>query len=169
MEYNWSTFTKRVNIKSSIEAVYDLCSTPEGFEKWFLRLAEFKNKDGLVLNANDSIAHGQSFRWLWYGWDDSVEEKGEVLEVNGKNLIKFTFGQEGAEEMICTFKIYTEQDETILEILQENIPTDERGKTHYHLGCMTGWSFFMVNMKSVLENGYDLRNKNDQLKNVITA
>ena len=29
--------------------------------------------------------------------------------------------------------------------------------------------FFMVNMKSVLENGYDLWNKNEHLKNVITA
>jgi hypothetical protein len=34
---------------------------------------------------------------------------------------------------------------------------------------MSGWSFFMVNLKSILENGYDLRNKNEELKNVITA
>jgi len=46
---------------------------------------------------------------------------------------------------------------------------DERGKCYYPIGSMTGWSLFMVNMKSVLENGYDLRNRNVDLKNVITA
>jgi uncharacterized protein YndB with AHSA1/START domain len=169
MEYNWSSFTKRVNINSSIADVYAMCSTPAGFEKWFLRLAEFKNKDGIILKPNDGIETGQTYRWLWYGWDDCVQENGNILEINGKDVVKFTFGQEGAPDMVCTFKMYEEENETILEITQDNIPTDEHAKTNYHIGCMTGWSFFMVNMKSILENGYDLRNKNEHLKNVITA
>jgi uncharacterized protein YndB with AHSA1/START domain len=169
MEYNWSSFTKRVNIKSSIADVYAMCSTPTGFEKWFLRVAEFRNKEGRILNENDTIQTEQTFRWLWHGWDDTTEEKGKVLEANGKDIVKFTFGQEGAPDMVCTFKMYEEENETILEIIQDNIPTDERGRTNYHIGCMMGWSFFMVNMKSVLENGYDLRNKNVHLKKVITA
>jgi uncharacterized protein YndB with AHSA1/START domain len=169
MEYNWSSFSKRVNIKSSIADVYAMCSTPAGLEKWFLRLAEFKNKDGEILNSDDTIQAGQTYRWLWHGWGDTAEENGKVLEVNGKDVLKFTFGQVATIDMVCTFKMYEEENETIFEIMQEHIPTDEHGKTHYHVGCMMGWSFFMVNMKSVLENGYDLRNKNEYLKNVITA
>jgi uncharacterized protein YndB with AHSA1/START domain len=169
MEYDWSSFTKRVNINASIADVYSLCATPAGLEKWFLRLAEFTQPNGKLSGANNVIDAGQNFRWLWHGWPDTMEEKGQILEANATDLIKFTFGQEGAEDMVCTFKIYTEQNETIFEIMQENIPTDERGNCYYHIGCMTGWSFFMVNMKSVLENGYDLRNKNADLKNVITA
>jgi len=169
MEYDWTSFTKRVNIKANIADVYSLCATPAGLEKWFLRLAEFTKPNGTILSANDVINTGQNFRWLWYGWPDSMEEKGQILEANGTDGMKFTFGQEGAEDMVCTFKIYTEQNETIFEIMQENIPTDEKGKCYYHIGCITGWTFFMANMKSVLENGYDLRNKNLDLKNVITA
>lgn len=169
MDYNWSSFTKRVNINAAIAEVYAMWTTPAGLEKWFLRLAEFKRGDGNILHANDSIQPGDTYRWRWFGWPDSMEEKGKVLEANGTNMLKFTFGSEAVENMTCTVKIYTEQNETICEMLQENIPTDEKGKCYYHLGCMSGWSFFMVNLKSILENGYDLRNKNEELKNVITA
>ena len=81
----------------------------------------------------------------------------------------FTFGQEGAEAMTCLVKIYREEGETICEIVQDNIPDDEKGKSYYHIGCLTGWSFFLTNMKSILEGGGDLRNKNERLKKMINS
>lgn len=169
MEYNWSEFKKRVNINASVAKIYAMWSTPSGLEKWFLRLAEFQHPDNAILNANDSIQPGDNYRWRWFGWPDSMEEKGKVLAANGVDMIKFTFGNAEVETMTCTVKIYTEQNETICELLQENIPTDKKGKCYFHLGCMTGWTFFMVNLKSILEGGHDLRNRNEKLKNVVTA
>lgn len=169
MEYNWSSFSKRINILTGTSQVYSMWATPAGLEKWFLRLAEFKHTDGKPLLDNESLQSGDSYRWLWFGWPDTMEEKGKVLEANGTDMIKFTFGNEAVKNMTCTVKIYTEQNETICELVQENIPVDEKGKCYYHLGCMSGWTFFMVNLKSILENGYDLRNKNEELKKVITA
>jgi len=168
-EYNWASFKKRVNIKAGIAEVYAMWAKPSGLEKWFLRLAEFKRPDGKTVNTDDSIKSGDTYRWLWFGWPDSMEEKGDLLEANGTDLIKFTFGNREVENMTCTVKIYTEQGETICELTQENIPVDEKGKCNYHLGCMNGWTFFMANLKSILENGYDLRNRNEELKHVITA
>ena len=37
------------------------------------------------------------------------------------------------------------------------IPTGPKARIESHLGCRTGWTFFLVNLKSVAEGGPDLR------------
>jgi hypothetical protein len=57
----------------------------------------------------------------------------------------------------------------IVELVQENIPEDDNGKHNWHLGCKTGWTFYLANLKSLAEGGIDLRNKDENLKNMINA
>jgi len=57
----------------------------------------------------------------------------------------------------------------IVELVQENIPDDDQGRLYYHLVCKTGWTFYLDNLKSLLEGGIDLRNKNANLANVINS
>jgi uncharacterized protein YndB with AHSA1/START domain len=169
MEYDWSSFTRRINIKATVEDVYAMWVRKTGMEKWFLRKCDFTEENSEPILAESAVQEGNLFTWYWHGWGDDVKEKGAILNTNGINTLAFTFGQEGAEGMICRVSIYEELGETICEIIQENIPVDERGRTHYHIGCMTGWSFYLVNMKSILEGGIDLRNKNDQIKRVVNS
>jgi hypothetical protein len=61
------------------------------------------------------------------------------------------------------------EGENIVELLQENIPTDEQGMHSWHLGCKTGSTFYLANLKSVLEGGIDLRNKSEKLQRVINS
>lgn len=96
-------------------------------------------------------------------------EFGEIVEVNGTDLIKFTFGGASAANMTVSVTIKNEEGEKIVELTQENIPEDEDGKTKYHLGCMEGWTFYLANLKSILEGGIDLRNKNEKLQKVINS
>ena len=103
-----------------------------------------------MLDGSAPVAKGDSFRWFWHGWPDEVEEKGEILAANGMDSLSFTFSQSGATDMICKVNIYYEGGETICELVQEHIPIDEKGKAHYHLGCNTGWTFYMANLKSIL-------------------
>ncbi|MNF09593.1 hypothetical protein D3C80_2102910 [compost metagenome] len=62
-----------------------------------------------------------------------------------------------------------EEGETVVEITQSEIPTDERSKVYYHLGCSEGWTFYLANLKSVAEGGLDLRNKNEKIKRVVSS
>ena len=48
-------------------------------------------------------------------------------------------------------------------------PTEEEVVRKHYLGNMKGWIFFMINLKSVLEGGIDMRNRKEELKNVLTA
>jgi uncharacterized protein YndB with AHSA1/START domain len=162
---DWSHFVVRVNIKAPVDILYQAWATRSGMEKWFLRLSEFKKPGGTLHSNDEYVQKGDTYRWRWYGWPDEMEESGEILECNGKDLLRFSFGKAGN----CTIKIYPEQGETIVELIQENIPTDEQSRQNWHVGCKTGWTFFLANMKSLFEGGIDLRNKNEKLQKVLTA
>lgn len=161
----YSAFKLRVNIKTTIENAYKAWSTRAGIESWFLRQATFKNGSGKDRTGEMPVEEGDTYTWLWFGYPDEVAETGKVLKANGKNLFSFTFS------MGCpvTISIYTEQDETIVELMESNLPTDEETIRKHYVGDSRGWIFYLANLKSVLEGGLDLRNKNDKILNVITA
>ncbi|HTQ66862.1 MAG TPA: SRPBCC domain-containing protein [Puia sp.] len=163
--YDWSRFLKRVNIDATAHEIYHAISTRQGMEEWFLRKAIFTDKEGKLRKKNQSVHEGDRYEWYWYGWDDATVERGTILEANGKNRFKFSFGRAGT----VTISIKTEGNEMVTELLQENIPVDEQSKIYFHLGCTKGWVFYLANLKSILEGGIDLRNKNVMLKDMINA
>jgi len=163
--YDWSSFTQRININVPVEKLYKAFATRAGMESWFLRMCKYKNADGQHLKADEYINQGDSYKWLWYGWPDSTEETGDFLSANNKDELSFVFGKAG----IVTIKIYTVAAETIVELRQDNIPADEASKFNFHVGCSMGWVFYLANLKSIMEGGIDLRNKNIDLKNVLNA
>lgn len=79
--------------------------------------------------------------------------------------MKFSFGEAG----IVSVAIINEEGENIVELTQEEIPIDEEAKINYHMGCSEGWAFYLVNLKSILEGGIDLRNKDLRLKRVVNS
>jgi hypothetical protein len=137
----------------------------KGLNIGFCEGQTIKKPDGSLYNNNEFVKKGDMYSWWWYGYPDEVVEHGEILDCNGKDFFKFKFGNAGN----CSVKIYEEQNEMIVELLQDNIPTDETSKQNWHIGCKTGWTFYMANLKSLLEGGIDLRNRNEKIQNVITA
>lgn len=163
--YDWSKFCKRIDIKAPVETVFKAWSTQAGLEAWFLRTAEFTSPDGRLRRRQESIEKGDTYRWLWHGYDDSTVETGTILDANGKDMLQFSF----ALTCAVTVTIAKEQGETVVTLWQENIPTDDKSKSTWHLGCATGWTFYLANLKSLLEGGLDLRNKDESLRNVVNA
>jgi uncharacterized protein YndB with AHSA1/START domain len=169
MEFDWSSFTKRININAAATEVYRNWATQKGMESWFLRKCDYTEPGGEALADNKPVEKGNRYTWYWHGWPDETNEKGTILDTNGVDTLTFTFGQEGAIGMTCTVRVYAEAGETICELVQKNISVDDKGKSHYFVGCNTGWTFYMTNLKSILEGGIDLRNKNLAVKNVLNA
>jgi hypothetical protein len=162
--YDWSRFTKRISIKSDKKKIYHAIASQSGFEKWFLRKAHFKH-GGKLRSRGESIEIRDEYEWLWHGWPDDTVERGTILEANGKDLIRFSFGKAGEVKIA----VIEDQGEILVELTQEKIPIDEVSKVFYHLGCTKGWVFYLTNLKSILEGGIDLRNKNVHLKDMINA
>jgi len=164
-EYNWRIFTKRINIKSPVQAVYQAWTTRSALEKWFLRLAEFQKPSGELLNNETAIQEDDTYKWLWHGYGDDTAEHGEILAANGTDFLKFRFGKAGN----VTVELTVEEGETIVSLTQDEIPDDEKGKVNFHIGCGEGWTFYLANLKSFLEGGIDLRNKNAHIRRVINS
>jgi uncharacterized protein YndB with AHSA1/START domain len=164
-DFNWGRFTVRINVNAPVEKLYHAWASRSGMEFWFLRLSEYKQPDGSLRGNDEVVKKGDNYKWLWHGWPDETVEFGEILEANNKDLFQFSFGKAGN----CTVKIYKETGETIVELVQDAIPTDEHGMHYWHLGCKTGWTFYLANMKSLYEGGIDLRNKNVELQQMLNS
>jgi uncharacterized protein YndB with AHSA1/START domain len=163
--YDWSRFTVRININAPVDKLYRAWATRSGIEYWFLRWSEYKNTDGSVKGAGEYVNKGDSYSWRWHGYPDSVTEEGKILEANGKDFFKFSFGKAGN----CAVTIKQESGETIVELVQDQVPTDEKGMEYYHVGCKTGWTFHLANMKSIFEGGIDLRNRREDLTDMLNS
>lgn len=161
--FDWSRFSVGINIKAPISRLYKAWSTRKGIEEWFLRSSEYRRADGTLLSPETEVAKGDTYTWLWHGWPDETQERGEILAFNGIDFFSFSFGKAGN----CTVNIRPYGDEYIVQLTQENIPDTEEGRQNWHLGCKTGWTFYLANMKSVLEGGIDLRNRDMTMQELL--
>ena len=164
MDNNWSEFKLRVNTTATVEAAYAAVATPAGLESWFLRDANITT-GGKRRSGPEKIQKGDEYHFQWYGHPDTLRHLGRYLSADGKSVISFTFSQ----DLPVTISIYRECDETIIELAETFDPTVEEVARNHYLGNMKGWIFFLVNLKSILEGGIDMRNRKVELKNVLTA
>ena len=151
----WSSFKVTGDYNTDVRTLYEAWATPAGLEKWFLRKADFYAIAGRLREPEEFILKEDTYEWYWHGWDDSTCEKGEILEANGADLIKFTF----ANNNMVTAQISSRNGVSIVELTQENIPLEEDPSKNLFVQCQVGWTFYFANLKSVLEGGIDLRNK----------
>jgi len=164
-QYDWSRFSQKIYINAPVQQVYRAWTTRANLESWFLRKAEFSAVDGTVKGPNSPIENGDTYEWMWHGHPDTTVEHGVVTEANGKDRFQFVFGKAG----VVTIQLTDHGDVTEMLLTQEQIPTDDDSRANYHIGCSTGWAFYEANIKSIMEGGLDLRNKNPAYTNVINS
>ena len=160
-----SKFIKRISINASPEQVFAAWNTQEGLESWFLRSAEFTTPAGILRERNEPIQRGDQYLWLWHGYGDDVYEQRKVIETNGIDTLSFEF----TGECLVTVSAKIERGETLCELVQERIPTSADLADHLYVLCGEGWTFYLTNLKSILEGGIDLRNKNMELTRLVNA
>lgn len=156
---NWNEFIVKGSFNSSVEELYRRWTTQDGIESWFLRSSVFRTASGEDRSQYDFAQAGDEFTWLWHGYGDEVVEHRKVLSANGKDFFEFTF----TGDCVVRVSIYPKGDLSIVEIRQDLIPDDDNSATNLFVHCQIGWTFYLANLKSVLEGGVDLRNKNPEL------
>ena len=157
-------FTKRILVTATVEEMYQAWATQDGLERWFLRQAKFTLPSGEARASKSPIGAGDQYEWLWHGYPDDTVERREVLGANGKDSVQFLF----SGDSIVTVSIKAANRGAIVELRQQ-IPAGHDPELEYRIGCDTGWTFYMANLKSILEGGIDLRNKNQDLTEVLNA
>jgi len=155
----WTQFTITADINTEdVRSVYLAFTTPQGLESWFLREANFYTVPKRLRDKDEQINKEDTYEWQWYGYDEV--ETGQVLDINLIDFLKFTFS--GGSEVSVSFK--SAKGLTIVELTQEYIPEESDLSKNLYVQCQIGWTFYLANLKSVIEGGVDLRNKRDDLK-----
>ena len=159
--FNWTEFTKRIIIKSELALVYNAWTRTEELEKWFLSKAVFTYPDNTIVPSLTNVISGSKYEWNWFA--QNYFEQGKVLEANGSDFLEFSF----ADNCKVSVKLKKEKGYILVELTQSEIPLDDNSKENIRLGCAFGWTFYLINLKSILEGGIDLRNKDAELVGVV--
>ncbi len=159
--FNWSQFSKRIFVNTELKTVYNFWTKSEELEKWFLSKASFSSKESRKISPTENTVSGNIYKWNWYA--QNHYEEGVVIDVNGINRIEFTFAG-NCKVLVELSKV---KNQTLVKLTQSEIPLDNNSKENIRLGCAFGWTFYLLNLKSVLEGGLDLRNKDTELIGVV--
>lgn len=158
--YDWTQFTREIFIHADLPTVFRAWAKPGEITKWFIANADVTKTDNQPRPANEIIQPGDNYHWRWH---QDLHTHGTILDVIENERLQFTFGEQeiNSDEKIIVTVTFTELDDcTSVVLKQENLPDNERSHVQWHMGCNMGWSFFMTNLKALIEHGIDLRETN---------
>lgn len=136
--YDWTRFTLHVYLKVSVSRAFAAWTDDQQIIKWFPVKAAIEPKKGGTI----------SLKWLA---GDTLDR--EITQFNLNRKLAFPFG-DGGEVVTVTFRKVA--GGTICSLCQSGMKKSPKGRV-MHTGCMQGWTFFLTNLKSYLEQGIDLR------------
>jgi hypothetical protein len=162
---SWKSFAVQIPIRRDKESLYRAWATPEGIESWFLRSAIYISKEAVQRKPAEPVQKGDHYQWLWHGYSDEVLEARTIIDLNGRDLFQFEF----TGDCLVTVNFEKAGEMTLVKLTQDGIPEDNNPATNLFVGCQLGWTFYLTNLKSVMEGGLDLRNRDLRFTHVINS
>lgn len=135
-------------VRASPERVFEAISDPKRLTRWFMDRASLSPRTG----------GGYAFTW-----EGGPTHTGKVLEfVRGKS-ITLTWQWPGLERLgVTKLKIALTRKAGGTVVTFTHTGFRRRGAwVELYDGAIRGWTYFMMNLKSVVETGHDLRSPYD--------
>jgi uncharacterized protein YndB with AHSA1/START domain len=134
-------------IHAPVENVFRAISDPAWITRWLCDRAEIEPRAGGAYSL---------------GWTDGPTHTGTLVEFRPGERIAFAWSWPGVTLTGTVFTLSVEPfgDGTVLKVQHTGFPRTEEWADLYG-GAEWGWTYFAVNLKSVLENGKDLRSPRD--------
>ncbi len=144
------TVLQQYYIKAPSAKVFKAISDNKELTRWFLSKARLDKEKG------------GEYKFTWQG---GYTESGKVLEyVPGKKL-SLSWPSIWKKKLLgrtrAAFTVETRGKGTLLRLRHSGWGTSEGWIWNYAL-THAGWSYYLTNLKSVLERGYDLRSRLDR-------
>jgi uncharacterized protein YndB with AHSA1/START domain len=135
-------------IHTSPSKVFKAISEPQLLTRWFMDRATLPPRKG----GNYSFA-----------WEGGPTHVGKVLEfIRGRRItLAWTWpGQEHLGATKLMLSVQSKKNGSVVWFTHSGFRTGGEWVDLYE-GALRGWTYFMMNLKSVLENGHDLRSPDD--------
>jgi uncharacterized protein YndB with AHSA1/START domain len=142
------TIRLRAFIHASPTKVFKAVSEPELLSRWLLD------------HATISPRKGGRFTFTW---EDGPTHTGTVLQFVPGRRIALSWQWPGMEDLLVTklaFSVEPKNRGTVLTLTHSGFPEQKRWVDLYG-GAIQGWTYFLMNLKSFLDHGADLRSPYD--------
>jgi uncharacterized protein YndB with AHSA1/START domain len=134
-------------IRASPANVFRAITEPAWITRWLCDRAELTPKTGGTYS---------------FGWTNGPTHTGKVTEFVAGEKIAFAWEWPGValKGTVFSLAVEPEGDGAVLRVGHTGFPRDEEW-TDLYGGAEWGWTYFALNLKSVLETGHDLRSPQD--------
>jgi uncharacterized protein YndB with AHSA1/START domain len=134
-------------IRATPDAVFRALTDPAWLTRWLCDRAE--------------IAAQRGGTYL-LGWNDGPTHTGTIVEFQNGRRIALAWAWPGVslQGTVLSFSVEGKEEGTVLTVEHSGFPRLEEC-TELYGGAEWGWTYFALNLKSVLEKGHDLRSKYD--------
>ncbi|MGC2289223.1 MAG: SRPBCC domain-containing protein [Thermoplasmata archaeon] len=139
------TITQAYHVNAPVPTVFRALTDPDVLKTWFLADAHVDPKAG------------GSYEFTWQG---GYKHEGKVLGFVRNRLVKLSWPSRGIGDTRVTFTVRRDGTGTILEVRHTGYKRSDAWLEMYG-GTESGWAYYLMNLKSVLEHGHDLRAAGD--------
>ncbi len=149
-----SKFTKRIRIKCLPEEAFEKWVTVEGLQSWFLTRAEFSSGERAEAGASFNLE-----------WAEGTKDRGEITVLVQPANFEFSWYDGQGRVRVHFSPVDTG---TLIELTHTVASMGEQHLEEY-VDCRDGWTFYLANLKSVIEGGLDLRETNVDLPGLVNV
>jgi uncharacterized protein YndB with AHSA1/START domain len=137
----------KVALATTLPKVWSALTEPEVLKKWFLREATIQ-----------AVEDG-SYHFSWGVRDQHgnypVNMRGSVLRAIPEQTLQITWN---SPDHPVAFELQSNKDEVFLSVTAEGFINGSEG----HIFELRGWTFYLINLKTVLEREWDLREEHPE-------
>lgn len=158
--HDWSSFDVFLYIDAPVDRVMEYWRTTGGLQSFFIAdIAVGSTEDSPA--GETRIKSGDPYTWRWI---HGHRLSGEFLQAD-KAAVGFTFGGDYRVTVDATGA----GDGSLLHLNQRGMADSESERVSGSLNCRSCWIYFLVNLKSVLEAGNDLRDHNPETADSVSV
>jgi uncharacterized protein YndB with AHSA1/START domain len=134
-------------IRAPPDVVFRAITDPQQLTRWLCDRAEFSPKKG----GNYLMA-----------WNGGPTHTGTIVDIRAGRRVALAWTWPGVELQgtVLSFSVEAKDRGTLLTVEHSGFPRLEKW-TELYGGAEWGWTYFAMNLKSVLEHGHDLRSEGD--------
>jgi len=151
----------RVYVNAPMDTVYKAWATVAGLERWLTARARLLSPEGRDLGREGLAEEGGRYSWTFA---DGTREDGSFVEVDNSTLLRFTFGK----DVLVKVQLMLTSRGVLVDVHQHAQRSDAENLA-LALSHSSRWTFHLVNLRSVLEHGADLRDARPDVEGLVNV
>ena len=159
--HDWRAFDLYLYIAAPREAVMNRWRSAAGLESFFIADAVFRDEVGDECGHDEPVQAGDAYTWRSI---HDFKMKGSIIEASAER-VAFTFGS----HFRCEVGAVAQGGGTLLHLRQSGMRDKPEERLQGSLNCRCCWIYFLITLKSQLENGVDLRDHDPATADAISV